>query len=150
VEEDVLLLKADVEGWEPQVGALDGSGRRQWPAVAGRLPLAAAGGGAVEFGLGHVPLPVLLASVLPCSRLASDTWLAAPSLAPSPHHTHAHCLPSPPATQVVQSAEKLLQRRAVTHLLLEYSPGIWERNRRMQGLCELPHMLLNLTGAGYR
>jgi hypothetical protein len=55
-----------------------------------------------------------------------------------------------PRPQVVQSAEKLLQRRAITHLFLEYSPGIWERNRRMQGLCELPHMLLNLTGAGYR
>lgn len=51
---------------------------------------------------------------------------------------------------MVQSAEGLLQRRQVQHLLLEYSPGIFERNKQLAGLCQLPEMLLTLTKAGYR
>jgi hypothetical protein len=72
------------------------------------------------------------------------------SVSPPPPPCAQHHVLSCVCPQVMQSAEGLLRHQRVEHLLLEYSPGIFERNKQLAGLCELPHMLLALTKAGYR
>ena len=60
--------------------------------------------------------------------------------------------------QVIESASGLLAPsppgpgpgKGVEHLLLEYSPGIFERRKLIRSLCLLPAMLAQLLGQGYR